>query len=208
MRPRRRGRGHQGGLRCAALVLAALVLLVGCGRNMADQPRLGPAQASRFFEGGSGNLPLPEGTVSRQRGGVDPVFFTGQTETGLATELPIELTLGLVQRGQERYDIYCSMCHGYTGDGDGMIVRRGFPRPASFHDERLLAASVGYYFSAMTNGFGRMYSYAGRIPPEDRWAIAAYVRALQLSQNATIDDVPADVRRVLELGTSQGRAPR
>jgi cytochrome c553 len=110
-------------------------------------------------------------------------------------------------RGQERYDIYCSMCHGYTGAGDGMVVQRGFPRPASFHEQRLLDASVGYYFNAMTNGFGRMYSYAGRIPAEDRWAIAAYVKALQLSQNATIDDVPADVRRALELEGSRREHP-
>ncbi len=195
-------------LRLALLALLALALLAGCGRNMAEQPRLGPLQESPFFPDRSGSLPLVEGTVSRERGAIDPVFFTGTRAGALVTELPVELTLALVQRGQERYDIFCAMCHGYTGDGDGMIVRRGFPRPVSFHEQRLLDASVGYYFSAMTNGFGRMYPYASRIPAEDRWAIAAYVKALQLSQNATVDDVPADVRRALELGTSEGRAPR
>ncbi len=187
--------------------LALALLVSGCGRNMAEQPRLGAQQASPFFADGSGNRPLLEGTVSRERGGIDPVFFTGMGPDGMVSQLPIELSYELLQRGQERYDIFCSMCHGYTGEGDGMVVRRGFPRPASFHEQRLLDASVGYYFSAMTNGFGRMYSYASRIAPEDRWAIAAYVKALQLSQNATLDDVPTEVRRALELGDSEGRLP-
>jgi len=191
-------------LRLVVLALAGVLLLAGCGRNMAEQPRVGPSQATPFFADGSGNRTLLEGTVSRERGAIDPVFFTGQSDGALVTELPVELTFELLLRGQERYDIYCAMCHGYTGEGDGMVVRRGFPRPASFHDQRLLDASVGYYFNAMTNGFGRMYSYAGRIPAEDRWAIAGYVKALQLSQNATIDDVPADVRRALELAGTEG----
>jgi len=190
--------------RLFVLALVGALLLAGCGRNMAEQPRVGPLQATPFFADGSGNRALLEGTVSRERGAIDPVFFTGQRDGGLVTELPIELTHDLLLRGQERYDIFCSMCHGYTGAGDGMVVRRGFPQPASFHDQRLLDASVGYYFNAMTNGFGRMYGYAGRIPAEDRWAIAAYVKALQLSQNATIDDVPADVRRALELEGTEG----
>ncbi len=194
--------------RLAATLALGLVLLTACGRNMAEQPKVGALQASPFFADGSGSQPLIEGTVSRERGGIDPVFFSGQGPAGLVSELPIELSYDLLLRGQERYDVFCSMCHGYTGDGDGMIVRRGFPRPASFHEPRLLDASVGYYFSAMTNGFGRMYSYASRIPAEDRWAIAAYVKALQLSQNATIDDVPADVRQALELGASEGSVRR
>jgi cytochrome c553 len=185
------------------MLLAIVLLLVGCGRNMMDQPNLRPLQGSEFFTDGAGMRPPLEGTVSRREGAVDPVFLTGQGEGGLVTELPVELTLELLQRGQERYDIFCSVCHGHTGAGDGMIVSRGFPAPTSFHDQRLLDASVGYYFSAMTNGFGRMYSYASRVPAEDRWAIAGYIKALQLSQNATLDDVPTDVR--LELETREGR---
>jgi mono/diheme cytochrome c family protein len=184
-------------LRTLVFVAALALLLAGCGRNMADQARLDPLQASPFFDDGSGQRPLIEGTVSRQRGAVDPAFFTGQDAAGLLTELPIALTLELLQRGQERYDIYCSVCHGYTGDGDGMIVQRGFPQPTSFHEQRLLDAPVGYYFSAMTNGFGRMFSYASRIPAEDRWAIAAYLKALQLSQNAGLADVPESALRDL-----------
>jgi cytochrome c553 len=191
----------------AACVLLGL-LLAGCGRNMAEQPRVEPLQESALLPGRSGSLEPPAGTVSRQRGGIDPVFFTGQRDGALVTELPVELTLQLLQRGQERYDIYCAMCHGYVGDGDGMVVRRGFPRPASFHEQRLQEASVGYIFNAATNGFGRMYPYADRIPAEDRWAIAAYVKALQLSQHADADDVPADARRALELERSEGRASR
>ena len=194
--------------RLGLLALVAVLLLAGCGRNMAEQPRVGPLQATPFFADGSGNRPLLDGTVSRERGAIDPVFFTGQQDGMLVNELPIEVTFELLLRGQERYDIFCSMCHGYTGAGDGMVVRRGFPQPVSFHEQRLLDASVGYYFNAMTNGFGRMYSYAGRIPAEDRWAIAAYVKALQLSQNASIDDVPADVRHALELDRSEGSLPR
>ena len=195
-------------LRLAAVVAAGGLLLAGCGRNMAEQPRVEPLQESSLLPGRSGSLTPPEGTVSRQRGGIDPVFFTGQRDGALVTELPVELTLGLLQRGQERYDIYCAACHGYVGDGDGMIVRRGFPRPASFHEQRLQDASVGYIFNAATNGFGRMFAYADRVPAEDRWAIAAYVKALQLSQHAHAGDLPAEVRRSLELERSAERASR
>jgi len=197
-----RGAPHRLALRLVAVAVLVL-LLAACGRNMADQPSLGPLQGSDFFADGSGMRPPVEGTISRRAGAVDPVFFTGQDADGLVTELPLPLTVELLQRGKERYDIYCAVCHGYTGHGDGMIVSRGFPAPASFHDQRLLDASVGYTFSAMTNGFGRMYSYASRIPAEDRWAIAGYVKALQLSQNATVDDVPAAA--LLQLQTTEGR---
>ena len=184
-----------GARRAAVLAsLALALLLAGCGRNMVDQPRLDALQGSPFFADGMGSRPPLPGTVSREVGGIDPVFFTGQGPAGFVTELPVELTVALLQRGQERYDIYCAVCHGYTGEGDGMIVSRGFPVPTSFQDPRLLDAPVGYFFGAMTNGFGRMYPYASRIPAEDRWAIAGYVKALQLSQNANEDDVPADVR--------------
>jgi mono/diheme cytochrome c family protein len=183
--------------------LAVAVLLGGCGRNMVDQPRLGTQQASPFFADGVGaRLPVA-GTVAREVGGIDPVFFTGQGPAGFVTEMPVELTVDLLRRGQERYDIYCALCHGYTGESDGMIVSRGFPAPTSFQDPRLLEAPVGYFFGVMTDGFGRMFPYASRIPAEDRWAIAGYVKALQLSQNASPDDVPPDVR--LQLAPTEGR---
>jgi mono/diheme cytochrome c family protein len=186
------------------LLATAALLLSACGNNMHDQPVLKPFQPSPFFEDGMGMRPPVEGTVARRTGDIDPVFFTGMGPMGPVTELPIELTVELLQRGQERYDIFCSVCHGYTGHGNGMIVSRGFPAPASFHEPRLLSSSVGYTFVAITNGFGRMYSYASRIPPEDRWAIAAYIKALQLSQNAALEDLPLDVR--LELLQTEGQA--
>jgi len=180
------------------LPLIALALLSACGNNMHDQPSVRPLQGSPFFSDGMGMRPPVEGTVPRSTGAIDSVFFTGMTPTGQVTELPIDLTLELLERGKERYDIFCSVCHGFTGRGDGMIVTRGYPAPTSFQEQRLLDASVGYYFGAMTNGFGRMYSYASRIPAEDRWAIAAYIKAMQLSQNASLDDLPAQVRSELE----------
>jgi mono/diheme cytochrome c family protein len=193
------------GVRPTALLpwLAIALLLGGCGRNMVDQPRLGALEASPFFADGVGSrLPVP-GTVAREFGGIDPVFYTGQGPAGFVTEMPVELTVDLLRRGQERYDIYCALCHGYTGESDGMIVSRGFPAPTSFQDPRLLEAPVGYFFGVMTDGFGRMFPYASRIPAEDRWAIAGYVKALQLSQNASPDDVPPDVR--LQLAPTEGR---
>ncbi len=173
---------------------ALLALLAGCGRNMYDQPKFNTYDASPFYEDNASSRPLPENTVSRSRGEVDPGYYTGQNANGIATELPFELTQAVLERGQERYDIYCSPCHNYSGNGQGMIVQKGFVQPASFHDPRLLASPVGYFFGAATNGFGRMFSYAARIPVEDRWAIAAYIKTLQYSQNAPIASLPDDLK--------------
>lgn len=174
-------------------LLALLVLLTGCGRNMFEQPKFKNYEANPFFENNTTAQVPPPNTVSRERGAIDPAFYTGQGENGLLAELPIETTPELLQRGMERYNIYCAPCHNYNGDGRGMIVQKGFPQPRSFHDPGLRQQPVGYFFNAMTNGFGRMFPYASRIPPEDRWAIAGYIRALQLSRYATPEDVPADV---------------
>ncbi len=177
------------------LFLAALlVFLTGCGRNMYDQAKFNTYDASSFYTDSASSRPLPENTVSRSRGEVDAAYYTGQGAEGIATELPFELTEAVLERGQERYDIYCSPCHNYSGNGQGMIVQKGFVQPTSFHDPRLLASPVGYFYSAATNGFGRMYSYAARIPPEDRWAIAAYIKALQYSQSAPIASLPTDLK--------------
>ncbi|MEX2501729.1 MAG: cytochrome c [Trueperaceae bacterium] len=191
-----------GRLRNLVTLLALAALLAACGQNMSDQPRTEAYQSSPFFEGGAAMQALPDGVVSRSEGDLDPAYLTGQGPDGQVTDLPIDLSVDLLLRGQERYGIYCAVCHGYDGRGDGVAVQRGFPRPTSFHEPRLLDASVGYVFGAATNGFGRMYGYASRIPTEDRWAIAAYVKALQLSQNAERTDLPADVLDTLE--TSEG----
>jgi cytochrome c553 len=176
-------------LRSCSLLLLVL-LLAACGRNMSEQPSLRAYEGSNLFADGAGFRPIPEGTVSREVGAIDESFFTGQDAGGLLAELPVALDLELLQRGRERYDIFCAACHNYDGSGQGIIVQRGFPQPTSFHDPRLRQQPVGYFFSAMTNGFGRMYSYASRVPAEDRWAIAGYIRALQLSQFAGPDDLP------------------
>ncbi len=185
-------------LKLLAAVLLGTLLLTGCGRNMFDQPRTDAFEASPFFADGSAMRPIPEGTVSRERGALEPAFLTGMGPQGFLTELPVDLNEDLLLRGKERYDIYCAPCHNYNGDGLGMVVQRGFPQPVSFvSEQRLLDAPVGYYYNAITNGFGRMFSYASRIKPEDRWAVSAYVKALQLSQNAPVGDVPADVLSTL-----------
>lgn len=176
------------------LFVSLTLLLSSCGLNMYDQPKVKYQRATPFLPGGVSSQPLPEGVVSRERGGYDPVFYTGQDANGFVSELPVPLTLEFVQRGQQRFNIYCTPCHNFSGNGLGVIVQKGMPQPRSFHDPAVRTLPVGYFFNAMTNGFGRMFSYASRIPPEDRWAIAAYIKALQLSQNATLQDVPEELR--------------
>lgn len=181
-------------LKLLAALAVGMLVLTSCGRNMFDQPRVNAFDGSQYFADGMGMRPIPDGTVSRERGALQPSYLTGLGPTGFLAELPIDLSYEVLERGKQRYDIYCAPCHNYNGDGTGMIVQRGFPQPASLvHEQRLIDSPVGYYFNAMTNGFGRMYSYSSRIKPEDRWAIAAYIKALQLSQNADISDVPADI---------------
>ena len=185
------------------LFIAALLLaLTGCGRNMYEQAKYQEDEPSAFFADGTSSRPLVEGSVSRSRGAIDEVFFTGQDENGLVTEVPMDVTEAVLKRGQERFNIYCSPCHNYSGNGEGMIVQKGFVQPTSFHDPRLRASPVGYFFNVMTNGYGRMYSYASRVPPEDRWAIAAYIKTLQYSQNAPVADLPENVRQQLTQGVS------
>lgn len=181
-------------------VLCGLILatLTGCHPDLWNQDRYEPLEgaADVFGEGESSSRPLVEGTVPYQGAKLDDAFYLGLTPAGkFSAELPkqIELNRKTLERGQERYGIYCAPCHGDQGLGDGMIVQRGFPTPTNFSDPRLLESPVGYYYSVMTNGFGRMYSYKSRIPVEDRWAIAAYVKVLQLSQNATADNLPAEL---------------
>lgn len=178
------------------LLLAAVLMLVlsACGRNMHDQPYVQAYESSQFFADGAGMRVPPADTVSREFGNIDPAFRTGSNPDGsLVGELPVALTPALLQRGQERYDIYCAVCHDYDGGGTGMAVRRGFPAPNSLHAPHLQTVPLGYFVQVITNGFGRMYPYDSRVPAGDRWAIAAYIKALQLSQNATVDDLPEDL---------------
>jgi mono/diheme cytochrome c family protein len=176
---------------------------MGCSKyldeqDMHDQPSDKTYAASSFFGDGLSARPVVAGTVARGQLHLDEAFYRGKIDGAFVNELPIEVDQKLLERGQQRFDIYCSVCHGRTGYGNGMIVERGFRRPPSYHIERLREAPLGYFFDVMTRGFGAMPSYAVQIEPRDRWAIVAYVRALQLSQNATLDDVAADRRGELE----------
>ena len=184
-----------------ALVVVALAggLLSGaCRQDMHDQPRYKPFAQSDFFRDDRSARPLEEGTVARGQLHEDARFYTGKDAAGFLDEFPLSVDAALVARGRERFDIYCAPCHGQTGQGDGMVVRRGYRRPPTFHQDRLRNERPGYFFDVMTNGFGAMPDYAAQVPVRDRWAIAAYIRALQLSQHATIDDVPVDKRHELE----------
>ncbi len=167
-----------------ALLAVMAALAAGCRQDMHDQPKLKPYARTDFYaDQRASRAPLP-GTVARGQLREDSHLYTGKLDGKLAQELPFPVTGEVLQRGQERYRIYCTPCHGQTGRGDGMVVRRGFRRPASFHDDRLRGEPVGYFFDNMTNGFGAMPDYAAQIGVRDRWAIAAYVKALQLSQYA------------------------
>jgi hypothetical protein len=164
---------------------------------MAEQPRYDPLESSDFFADGQSARRPVENTVARGSLKEDEHLFQGISNGAPATAFPFPITFEIMERGRERYDIFCSPCHSRTGDGDGMIVRRGFTRPASFHIDRLRQAPPGYIFQVITNGFAAMPSYRQQISAEDRWAIAAYVRALQASQNAAANDLPAEAREKL-----------
>lgn len=161
-------------------------LLAGCDQNMDEQPRYSEYSRAPLFRGSVLRRP-PENTVARD-----------DLEREKASNTKPVLSAELLARGRERFGIFCSPCHGAGGDGTGMVVQRGMPRPTSYHDDRLRTAEDQYFFDVITNGHGAMYSYAARVPPADRWAIVAYIRALQLSRQASLDDVPADERARLE----------
>jgi mono/diheme cytochrome c family protein len=165
---------------------------------MHDAPRLEPLQESSFFANGAASRVLVANTVARGQLREDEHLYTGRVDGQPASEFPMPITAEVMARGQERFNIYCSLCHGRTGLGNGMIVQRGFRQPPSYHEDRLVDAPPGYFFDVMTNGFGAMPDYASQVSVTDRWAIAAYVRALQLSRRATLDDVPAERRAELE----------
>ncbi len=193
------------------LLLAAFCLLsVGCRYDMQDQPRYKAYKKSDFFSDKRASRDLPEGTVPRGFLREDKAFYTGKTEagqqnaapapaatpmidaagntlvtdfSGLVDEFPVPVTKELIDRGEQRYKVFCIVCHGPVGSGDGMVVRRGFSQPPTYHDDRLRNAPVGHFYSVITNGQGKMNDYASQIPPADRWAIVAYIRTLQISQN-------------------------
>lgn len=184
-------------VKTAGLALALVSLLAGCRQDMHNQPKYTPLRSSNFFsDGRSARAPVP-GTVARGELRENTVFYTGKVGDQFAAQFPMPVTLALLERGQERYNIYCTPCHARTGNGFGVVVQRGFRRPVSFHDPRLRAAAPGYYFDVMTRGFGAMADYTAQLSPQDRWAIAAYIRALQFSQHASLADLPPVQREQL-----------
>jgi len=163
-----------------ALLLPFALAAAGCtNQSMTRQPHYGPDDPAPAFANGTAAQPLPEGAVSQA--GADAAKQSAD---------PPPVDMALLQRGKERFEIFCAPCHGYEGDGDGAIVRRGFPRPPSYYEPELMQAQARLFFDVITNGYGVMYSYASRVSPHDRWAIAAYIRALQQSRSASLADAP------------------
>jgi len=217
-------------------IICACPLFFGCQQQMAEQPNCRPLKASGFFADGQSARPLVAGTVARGQLRLDRQFYTGELgpaqggsamdssgggvslpvgRTALAEKpyvktFPFSVSREVLQRGQERFTIYCSVCHGPLGYGDGKVVERGFTQPPSYHTDRLRAAPVGYFFDAITRGYGSMPDYAAQVSPQDRWAVVAYLRALQLSQYAPLKDLerlPEEVKNValLELEKARGQ---
>lgn len=186
--------------RLGRLVFASALLLTAaaCRQDMHDQPKYRGLRGSTFFADGQSARPLVNNTVARGQLKEDVLLQTGKVGPDDAAVFPFPVTDAVMARGQERFDIYCSPCHGRTGNGDGMVVRRGYRRPPAYSDERLRNTTVGHIFDVITNGFGAMPDYEAQVPPADRWAIVAYVKALQLSAYAPLETVPAGDRGKLD----------
>lgn len=186
--------------RLGRLVFASALLLTAaaCRQDMHDQPKYRGLRGSTFFADGQSARPLVNNTVARGHLNEDVLLHTGKEGLDDAEVFPFPVTEAVMARGQQRYDIFCAPCHGRTGSGDGMVVRRGYRRPPAYSDERIRNTSVGHVFDVITNGFGAMPDYESQIPPADRWAIVAYVKALQLSAYAPLETVPAGDRGKLD----------
>lgn len=192
--------------RVAAMALLAAAALSGCRMDMHIQPKYVPEEPTSFFADGRSERPVVPGTIARGHLQLDELLYTGKENGVPSTRFPFPITKADLERGRERFNIYCTPCHDYTGNGNGMIVQRGLSHPPSYNIDRLRDVPVGHFVDVMTNGFGAMYSYASRVTPADRWRIAAYIRALQLSQHASIQDVPADERGKLGANSTTASA--
>lgn len=191
--PARRGTGW----RAASFVLA-LATLSACRQDMHDAPRYDPLEASAVFPNGASARPLIEGTIARGHLNDDELLATGKVGGQVADLFPFAMTRADLDRGQERFNIYCAPCHGQTGKGNGMVVQRGYRQPPSYHTDRLRTSPAGYYFDVMTSGFGVMPDYRAQITVEDRWRIVGYIRALQASYHGALADVPANLQDKLD----------
>jgi len=170
------------------------IFLASCRQDMQDQPRYKPLAGTDFFADHRASRPQVEGTVARGHLRIDQARYTGKIDGEDIDQFPIPIARADIERGQSRFNIYCTPCHGRLGDGNGMVVLRGFRQATSYYSEKLMKAPVGHFFDVITNGFGAMPSYASRVEPDDRWRIIAYIRALQMSESASINDVPQDQR--------------
>ena len=180
------------------ILVFAVLLFAGCRRDMMNEPRAKTFSQSEFFKDGASARPLPANVVPRGEAQNNDTFHTGLTNGVYVTQLPMKVTPELLAHGRERFEAFCAECHGRVGDGQGMVVQRGFPLPPSYHLDRLRNAPIGHFIDVIVNGYGAMSSYAAHVGPEDRWAIAAYIRALQLSQHASPNDLQPDARDKLE----------
>lgn len=188
-----------GGRRLALLALTgSLVLISACAGNHRNQPYYEAQEPSTFFDDGKAARPLVPNTVARGQVRDDAHLYNGEVQGTQVATFPFPVTEGVMERGQQQYNAHCVPCHGFAGNGDGMIVRRGFSRPPSLHIERLRNVPEGYIYDVITNGYGAMPAYATQVYPRDRWAIIAYIRALQLSQNAPVDQLTSEDRNKIE----------
>src|SRR5215469_12135526 len=174
--------------------MAATLVLAGCRQDMHDQPKFFPQRGTDFYADGRSVRPQVENTVARGQLHENGYFYTGLINGKEGDGMPFPATLEVLERGQERYNVYCTPCHSRVGNGEGMIVQRGYMKAGNFHTQRLETAPLGHFFHVISNGYGAMPDYSAQVTPEDRWAIVAYIRALQLSQKATQADVPAGVQ--------------
>lgn len=198
-KPPTRGCRARGAAVTFALLLSTTALVAaGCRQDMHDAPRYEAYEASASFADGRASRTAPAGTVARGWLRDDEALYTGKVAGQMVDQFPFSIAHADLQRGQQRFNIYCTPCHGKLGDGQGMVVQRGLRQAASYHQDRLRQEKTGYFYDVITNGFGAMQGYAEQIPVRDRWLIVAYVRALQLSQHASINDVPADHRAALD----------
>ena len=181
----------------ACATIAAMLLLTACRQDMQNEPRYKPLASSDFFADQRSARPQVEGTVARGHLHIDEARYTGKMDGEDIDQFPIPIAKADIERGETRFNVYCTPCHGRLGDGNGMVVLRGFRQPPSYYSDRLRSAPVGHFFDVVTNGFGSMASYASRIQTDDRWRLIAYIRALQLSESASINDVPQDQRQNL-----------
>jgi hypothetical protein len=186
--------------------MAALALLAGCRQDMHNEPKFIPQRGTDFFADGRSARPQVEHTVARGQLHEDEYFYTGLVNGKEQDAMPFPVTMAVLERGQERFNIYCTPCHSRVGNGDGMIVQRGYKPAGNYHDAKRMSQPLSHYFYVMTNGYGAMPDYSAQVAPTDRWAIAAYIRALQLSQNAKESDVPAGekVQNLSDIAVQQG----